>query len=249
MNSALAPIYAARAAFGASVNHALNSGKNNTTASGNLTQAGAQAIWSSLGGPLLEIAYGAAIVVEVVIAIAALLTFGLSTITGVIVGLLLAIVQGLLFPALTSYVTARTAYLAEGTTNKSVGQGSNQPLWLTLADTFAWFDTGFTTTVAASDLRAALAQGAAKAGISGYFMKAEAFALGVVAAALAFAAEAGGGNEFLSIASICVAFDSVVLDLLSLKQDAKGTQNMDLLVLGLDAGAAAVSIGALVGGK
>jgi len=167
---------------------------------------------------LIEIAIGAAVVVEALLWIVALLSAGMDLVALEIVTVIVGAAIGAGIGALSSYtgVSATMVFGLEGLANSASGnQSANQPWWSTMAETMQWFDRGAGAGIAASALRESIEDEDTEAIVG----ESIAIALAIISAALAIA-DQWLGYENLGIDALVVAGLSLVVAVVSLAYSA-----------------------------
>ncbi len=235
LETVLGPVLQARTGYAQNTQSALSLALNSTSSTtGNISEAGAGAVWNAFAGALLALGLVAGFALEVTFVAMEAVPIGPTVIIGLVVGILLMTLLSGIFPQVTDFIDSGLVYLVEGSVNASAPQSSNQGWWRTLADAVGWFDTGLSTNTAAQSLRVAVSKDAG----GKLTNTAVAFALAVIGAGLEFSTRAiPAYAKDLAIAGLVASTFSIVADGFSLYYDAAegpAVKDVDYSTLALD---------------
>lgn len=200
-----------------------------------ITSGEASAIWQALSGSIWLIGIAAAVAVQIAVGIATAVSFGLSELALLVIGIFVSVTLSVLWPNLGSTLVSTVISKIEGFVNETHSQASNQAEWTIFSESITWIDDGVTGPIAAYQFLTAVSKGGPI-----HLTDSVSFALAMVTIDMdAYAATVGDPWQ-LGDASAVMAGLSVFFDVVGIVQDdADSTSTpvdfaVDGLVLALD---------------
>ena len=214
ISAAIAGWRALISTFVAGLNSSLTQAEATVSAGHTITKSESSAIWQALGGSIWLIGIVAAVALEIAIGLATVVSFGLSDLALLVIGVLVSVTLSLLWPNLGSTLASVVISKIEGFVNGTRNQAPNQAEWTAFGQSVNWIDDGVTGPVAAYELSSTVSSKGAH-----LLTKAVAFTMALIAIVLDVYATTNGYPQWLGVAAALTAGLSVFVDVIGIAQD------------------------------